>query len=112
MPEGILRIRDIELRVVAGALPREKLSPRTLYLNAEWRGRFEPGSPPPVDYSAACSCLAPLGEREYDYIEEVASAALAALRGCFPEGSWTVKVVKVCPPCPLRVGEASFEVTG
>jgi dihydroneopterin aldolase len=112
MPEGILRLEGIELRATLGLLPVEKLHPRLVGMDLEWRGPFSPGSPPVVDYGSAAAVLGSLEGRDFDYVEALACEALDLLRASFPGGTWTVRVVKACPPAPLRSARAVFEVSG
>lgn len=110
MPEGVLTLRGIEIRVVLGVLPEERISGRLAILDIEWSGLIEPGRPPAVDYAAACSALAVLEGRAFEYIEELAFAALGLLEERFPPGRWKVTVHKDCPPTDPGSARASVTI--
>jgi hypothetical protein len=112
LPEGILRLVGLELRVVVGCTPIEKLHPRLVEMDLEWRGACTPGSPPAVDYGAAALLIRGLEGREFDYIEGIAFEALGLLKASFTDGLWTVRITKACPPTALRSARAVFEVSG
>jgi dihydroneopterin aldolase len=112
LPEGILRLVGLELRVVVGCMPIEKLHPRLVEMDLEWRGTCIQGSPPVLDYGAAALLIRGLEGRDFDYIEEIAFEALGLLKASFPGGLWTVRITKACPPTVLRSARAVFEVSG
>jgi dihydroneopterin aldolase len=105
-----LSLKGLELRVRLGALPVEKLSPRSVSLDLEWRGRTDP-SAPAVDYASVCDQLGQLASREYSWIEELASAALDLLSERW-SGSWEVTVTKTFPPAPVPLESATCTMEG
>jgi dihydroneopterin aldolase len=110
MPEGTLTLRGIELRVVLGVLPVERISGRVAILDMEWSGTIEPGGPPAVDYAAACSTLALLEGRAFEFIEDLAFAALGLLEERFPTGRWKVTVHKDRPQTDPVSARASVTI--
>jgi dihydroneopterin aldolase len=96
--------------VLLGVLPAEKLSPRSVSLDLEWRGPTDP-SAPAVDYAAVCAHLGQLASREYSWIEELASAALDLLSERW-SGSWKVSVSKAFPPAPAPLESATCTMEG
>jgi dihydroneopterin aldolase len=105
---GTLELEGLVLRLVLGALPEEKLSLRDVPLDISWTGEVAGG--PAVDYAAVCEKLAVLQNRDYDYIEDVASDVLSLLSAEYPGGHWRVRVRKPFPPAALRIETASFSV--
>ena len=82
MPQGTLTLLGIEIRVVLGVLPVERISGR----------------------------LAVLEGRTFEYIEELAFAALELLEQRFPPGRWKVTVHKDCPPTVPGSARASVTI--
>ena len=110
MSEYRLSLQDIELRLLLGLLPEERLAPTTVHLDLEWSGRLEPGNPP-VDYSLVCSALAGIGGADFRYIEDVAAAVLELLTASWP-GRWRVSASKYCPPGDLPMKRAVCTLEG
>jgi len=110
MPEGTLTLQGIEIRVVLGVQPVERISRRLAVLDIEWSGRIEPGRPPSVDYASAAGALAGLESLSFEYIEELALAARGLLDERFPSGRWRVTVHKDLPPTNPRSARASITV--
>lgn len=105
-----LELRSLLLRVRLGVAPSERVYPRDVPLDLTWKGPPSP-SGPLVDYGAVCERLLPLEGDTYEYVEDLARAALDSLCASFP-GRWTVKVTKPFPPTRLRVGCASVTLAG
>ena len=108
--KGRLDLKNIILRVKLGAEEYEKLSYRDIPVTAVWTGQVA-GSLS-IDYSDVCNVLAEFNEREYDYIEELASDILKLLRKEYTEGSWKVTVTKPFPSVSLKLESASFTIEG
>ncbi len=107
---GTLELGGVILRLKLGKLPVEKISPRDVPVDISWTGSTS--RMPGIDYSEVCQCLAVLQEREYDFIEELATGILDLLRRRYPSGIWKVKVRKPFPPAALKMEMASFTVEG
>lgn len=107
---GTLELEGLVLRLVLGALPQEKLSRRDVRLDISWTGELT--GVPSVDYAAVCEKLAVLQNRDYDYIEDVASDVLSHLTSGFPRGTWRVRVGKPFPPACLKLQNAAFIIEG
>jgi dihydroneopterin aldolase len=107
---GTLELEGLVLRLKLGALPSEKLSSRDLPIDISWTG--EVTGVPSIDYAGICEKLAVLQEKDYDYIEDVASDVLSLLSREYPRGRWKVRVRKPFPPACLRVETASFTIEG
>ncbi len=111
MREGLLRLSGIELGVVIGVLPEERMFPRLVKVDVECRGGWAPGDPPLVDYRSVAGAVGAHAGSAFDLIEDLAGALLASLRPLAPGCEWTVTVGKPCPPVTPRAGEASFRAT-
>lgn len=107
---GTLELSGVVLRLRLGSLPREKLSSRDVPLDISWTGTVPDRLS--VDYSDVCESLAAFQEREYDYLEELASDVLELLSTKYPHGRWRVTVRKPFPQVGLKVETASFTVEG
>lgn len=108
--KGRLVLNNIILRLKLGVEKQEKISSRDVPVDAVWTGEVASG--PSIDYSDVCNVLAGFNDREYDYIEDLASDILSLLRGKYTEGHWTVTVTKPFPPVSLKLESASFTVEG
>ena len=108
--KGRLDLKNIILRLKLGVKSHEKISSRDVPVTAVWTG--EVAGSLSIDYSDVCDALAGFEEREYDYIEELASDILKLLRKKFPDGSWEVTVTKPFPPVSLKLESASYTIEG
>ncbi|MCD4700727.1 MAG: hypothetical protein K8S24_02615 [Candidatus Aegiribacteria sp.] len=108
--KGRLVLKNIILRLKLGAANHEKISSRDVPVTAVWTGEVAGG--PSIDYFDVCNALAGFNEREYDYIEDLASDVLNLLRREYPCGRWAVTITKPFPPVSLKLESASFTVEG
>ncbi len=108
--KGMLVLKNIILRLKLGAENQEKISSRDVPITVVWTGEVAVG--PSIDYSDVCDALADFDEKEYDYIEDLASDILNLLRIEYPGGHWKVTVTKPFPPVSLKLESASFTVEG
>ncbi|NOQ21982.1 MAG: hypothetical protein GQ565_04940 [Candidatus Aegiribacteria sp.] len=106
--KGKLVLKNIILRLKLGAANHEKISSRDVPVTAAWTGEVAGGLS--IDYSDVCNALAGFEDREYDYIEDLASDILSILRRKYPDGRWVVTVTKPFPPVSLKLESASFTI--
>lgn len=94
---GTLFLKSISLTLRLGALPFERIEPRTVKIDLKWTGELITGGHPVVDYSQVCALLKNKLEPEYLYIEELARDILIILENGWC-GRWAVSVHKDYPP--------------
>ncbi len=107
--KGTLFLRGISLPVVLGALPEEKLFPRTVTLDLSFAGTAT--AVPAADYSEVCSCIAVLAGSRFEYLEQLAESVVKMLGQRWP-GAWRVTVKKPFPPVCLSMESAEYTVEG
>ncbi len=103
--EGRLLLEGLELRVVLGALPGERLSSRSVELDVS-TGQPAAGGRR-LDYARVVESLQEMQGGEFEYVEDLAARAAELLLSRWPRRWWTVTVRKVRPPAALplrRVG--------
>lgn len=108
--KGRLVLKNIILRLKLGVADHEKISSRDVPVTVSWTGKVAGG--PSVDYTDVCKALSGFEDREYDYIEDLASEILRMLLMEYPDGHWTVTVTKPFPPVSLKLESAAFTVEG
>jgi len=108
--KGRLVLKNIIIRLKLGSEMHEKISSRDVPVTAVWTGEVASG--PTIDYSDVCDSLAGFKDREYDYIEDLASDILSLLRREYPDGHWAVTITKPFPPVSLKLEFVSFTVEG
>jgi dihydroneopterin aldolase len=106
-----LVLEDIELSVVLGMLPAERISPRLAFVSVECEGEPSPGGLL-ADYRDVVAAVAALEGSAFGPVEDLATAVLEKVRQLRPDASWTVSVSKPLPGLPLRLRRASVTVRG
>ena len=106
--KGQLTLKHVIIRLKLGSEPFEKISDSDIPVDVIWSGEIEDGLS--IDYTEICRILSGFSEREYDYIEELASDILRSLIEEYPDGCWKVTVNKPFPPVSLKMESALFTI--
>ncbi len=106
---GTLFLEGISLTLRLGALPFERIEPRTVKIDLKWTGEILAGGRPVVDYSQVCTSLKSKLEPDYLYMEELARDTLIILENNWP-GRWTVAVHKDYPPVDPPLERATVTI--
>ena len=108
--KGQLTLKNVIIRLKLGSELFEKISDSDIPVDILWSGEIKDGMS--IDYTEICNILAELSEREYDYIEELASDILRSLLKDYPDGCWKVTVTKPFPQVSLKMESALFTIEG
>ncbi len=108
--KGQLTLKNVIIRLKLGSEPFEKISDSDIPVDILWSGEMT-GSMS-IDYTGICEILAGFSEKEYDYIEELASDILNTLLEEYPTGYWKVIVTKPFPSVSLKMESALFAMEG